>query len=210
MSDFKIKTIVFDLGGVYFTDGSTLAKKKIREIFNIKDINSILTVFGSAPGTIGHKIRLGLITMEEFEEECGSILKIPKIDIYHIRHLWFGSYVINYKMEEIVKELSKNYRLIVFSGNVRERIEYLDEKYDFLKYFDDKVLSYDYQLNKSDTEFYKELLIHLDCRPNEAIIIDDERKNLNKAEPFGFNLIHYYYTEKMIESLKNYNIYLNL
>ncbi|MFW9989757.1 MAG: HAD-IA family hydrolase [Candidatus Odinarchaeota archaeon] len=94
----------------------------------------------------------------------------------------------------------------MFSGNIKERIEYLNEKYDFLKYFDDTVFSFDYHQNKDDIEFYEELTKHLKCDPSEALLIDDEKKNIKIARSLGFKGIHYYYTEKLIEDLKNYGI----
>ncbi|MEJ2295118.1 MAG: HAD-IA family hydrolase, partial [Candidatus Lokiarchaeota archaeon] len=98
--------------------------------------------------------------------------------------------------------------LIVFSGNVRERIEYLDKKCNFLRYFDDTVFSFDYQKNKNDVEFYKELINHLECDPSETILVDDEKKYIWIARSLGINGIHYYYTEKLINDLKKFNVIL--
>lgn len=61
-------------------------------------------------------------------------------------------------------------------------------------------------MNKNNIKFYEELVNHLECKPSEAILIDDEKRNLNIARTLGFYGIHYYYTEKLIESLKKYEI----
>jgi HAD superfamily hydrolase (TIGR01509 family) len=208
MSQYEIKTIVFDLGGVYFTSGSTLAIEKIKEIYDIKDEELLREIFKDKPATEGFLLRKGLITIDEFEEQLFKKLGIDRKERKHTRYIWFGSYCVHYGIEDLLTILKKNYRLVIFSGNVRERIEYLDKKCNFLRYFDDTVFSFDYRKNKNDIEFYKELINHLECDPSETILVDDEKKNIWIARSLGINGIHYYYTEKLINDLKKFNIIL--
>ena len=209
MIENNIKTIVFDLGGVYFTSGSILAIEKIKEIYNIEDETLLREIFTDKPKTEGYLLRKGLITIDEFEEQLFKKLGINRKERKHTRYIWFGSYCVHYGIEELLQLLKRNYRLVIFSGNVRERIEYLDEKCNFLRYFDDTVFSFDYQKNKNEIEFYKELIKHLDCEPSEALLIDDEKKNILIARSLGLNGIHYYYTEKLINDLKKFGINVN-
>jgi len=201
-----IKTLIFDLGGVYFTPGSFLAIEKIREIYDIKNEKLLRDFFSDKPNSEGNLLRKGLMTIDEFEEKLFLKLEINKKERKHTRYIWFGSYCIHYGIEDLIKALKKQYRLLIFSGNVRERVEYLDKKCDFLKYFDDTIFSFDYQKNKDDIEFYEELIKHIECEPSEAILIDDEKKNVKIARSLGFKGIHYYYTEKLVGDLKNYGI----
>lgn len=210
MPTYNIRTIVFDLGGVYFTPGSFLAIEKIKEIYDIENENLLREIFSDKPNSEGNFLRRGLITIDEFEESLFSKLGIDVKEKKHTRYIWFGSYCIHYGIEELLERLKRNnYRLIIFSGNIRERIDYLEKKCGFLKYFDDTVFSFDYNMNKNNIEFYEELIKHLECEPYEAILIDDEKKNINIARTLRFNGIHYYYTEKLIEDLKKYSIIIN-
>jgi len=209
-SQFNIKTLVFDLGGVYFTSGTYLAIEKIKEIYDIEDESLLKEIFHDNQNTEGNLIRRGLITIDEFEERVFLKLNIQNKEKDHIRYIWFGSYCLHYGIEKIIKELRKNYRLVIFSGNIRERVEYLNKKCEFLKYFDDTVFSFDYHTSKDNLEFYKELIDHINCNPSEAILIDDEKKNIQLARSIGFNGIHFYYTEKLIKDLKKYNININV
>ncbi len=207
--NYNIKTIIFDLGGVYFTSGSILAIEKIKEIYNIEDEALLREIFTDKPTTEGNLLRKGLITIDEFEEQLFKKLGINRKERKHTRYIWFGSYCVHYGIEDLLQTLKKNYRLVIFSGNVRERIDYLDKKCNFLRYFDDTVFSFDYQKNKNDIEFYKELIKHLGCEPSESLLIDDEKKNILIARSLGINGIHYYYTEKLIDDLKKFNVILN-
>ena len=203
----KIKTIIFDLGGVYFTPGSFLAIEKIKEIYDVKNEKLLREIFSDKTNSEGNLLRKGLMSIDEFEEKLFNKLEINKKEKKHTRYIWFGSYCVHYGIEDLLTKLKKdNYRLLIFSGNIKERIEYLEKRSGFLKYFDDTILSFDYKMNKDDIEFYKELIKHLECEPSEAILIDDEKKNLYIARSLGFKGIHYYYTEKLIEDLKKYGI----
>lgn len=210
MTTYNIKTIVFDLGGVYFTPGSFLAIEKIKEIYDIENEKLLREIFSDNPHSEGNLLRRGLITIDEFEEKLFSKLGINVKERKHTRYIWFGSYCIHYGIEDLLYALRKNkYRLLIFSGNVRERIDYLEKKSGFLKHFDDTIFSFDYHLNKNDIDFYRELIKHIECEPSEAILIDDEKKNVKIARSLGLNAIHYYYTEKLIEDLKKYDIFIN-
>jgi len=88
-------------------------------------------------------------------------------------------------------------------------IDFLNKRYDFLKYFDDYVFSYIYHHNKEEIEFYYELLNHLKCEPNQSLLIDDSSKAVKIARSLGTNAIIFYYPEKLIKDLKNLNIKIN-
>jgi FMN phosphatase YigB (HAD superfamily) len=209
----EIKTLIFDLGGVYFTRGSHIAVERIIDIYDIKKHHQLREFFRDTYKKEGYLIRLGLITMEEFERRLISEFNIHEDNVHHIKYLWFGSYVPNYKMDvlfEKLKEMELKLRLIVFSGNIKERVEFLNNRYQFLRFFDDYIFSYDYQKKKTDIDFYKILLENIDCEPSEAILIDDEKKNVKMAESLGINGILYYYTEQLIDELNKYNIPINL
>lgn len=213
MNETLIKTIVFDLGGVYFTVGTVLTIDKIIQIYELNDRQQhiLQESFSNKPNSLGHSIRLGLVSIEEFEQVLVDKLELEEINPHQIHKIWFNSYLPNYDIQEVLRTLKlQGYRLIVFSGNVRERIQFLEIKNGFSKYFDDFVYSFDYQLNKDDDEFYEILIEKLLCDPQEALFIEDQQKNLKKARAFGFNTIQYYYTEQLIQELKSYNIEISI
>ena len=88
-------------------------------------------------------------------------------------------------MFDLIKSLKKNYRLVVFSGNVKRRIDFLNKRYNFRKYFDDYVFSYTFHHDKEEIEFYYELLKHINCKLNQALLIDDSNKAVKMARTIG-------------------------
>jgi len=208
----NIKTIVFDFGGVIFTDGSWMALKKIKNALKLKadDYKLLKECFTNEPGDMGQLLRLGLISLDEFLDKFIEKLNLPKSKKKKIKHLWFSSYVPNYNMRKILKRLSKKFRLVAFSGNVRERIKYLEKRYNILKYFDDMVFTFDYQKNKRDLTFYGELLDHIECHPSEAVLIDDSWKNIHRAKEVGMNGLHFAYTKKLLRDLEKIDVRISI
>lgn len=202
----EIKTLIFDLGGVYFTRGSFLAIEKLANIYEIKDKKRVWEFFSDGYDQEGQLIRLGRITMDEFEERFIKKFNIEESKRGHIRNIWFGSYVPHYGIHDLVVKLSKNYRMVVFSGNIRERIKFLDNRYDFLDHFDDRVFSFDYQTNKSDIKFYEELINHINCNPSKALLIDDDKKNIELASSVGIKGIQFYYTKNLKQKLRELSV----
>jgi 2-haloacid dehalogenase len=209
MKNNQIKTIIFDLGGVIFTNGTSVCIKKLMDVYNIKKVKDIIALryfFSDDPESEGSLLRFGLISMNEFEERFYSKFNIVEKNKNYIRYIWFNSYNLQFMMEDIIKQLKDKYRLLIFSGNVKERVDFLNKRYDFLKYFDDAIFSFDYKRNKTDIEFYKDLLNRLKCQPSEAILIDDESKNIKIAKSLGLNAIYFCYLEQFIKELNNFGI----
>lgn len=208
MIQFDIKTIVFDLGGVLFTSGTTLAIKKIATNYGI-NYRKVGVIFIDKTHELGYKLRSGMISMEEFLDIVIKKLNLEEEDKEHIQNIWFNSYIPHFGMLDLLKNLKNNYRLVAFSGNVKTRIDFLNNRYDFLKYFDDSVFSYIYHHNKNEIEFYYELLNHLNCEPNQSLLIDDSSKTVKIAKSIGLNAIIFYYPEKLIKDLEKFNIKMN-
>jgi HAD superfamily hydrolase (TIGR01509 family) len=206
----QINTIIFDLGGVFFTQGSPLARAKLREKYNIRDRDILKKIFSNSEGSLGNLLRLGKISMREFEEgiieELNLPIKVPSI----IRKAWFNSYVPYHGVIDILTKLrEKGYHLVVFSGNVTEKVEFLENRYNFKKYFDDHVFSCECQLNKRSLPFYKELTKHIKGKPSEAILVDDQRRNLNFADQVGFNTILFFTSNDLVHDLEKYGVQLD-
>lgn len=64
-------------------------------------------------------------------------------------------------------------------------------RYDFLDWFDGRVVSGEEKTRKPFPEFYQRLLDRYQVSPHEAIFIDDNRRNVDAAEQMGIRSIHF-------------------
>ncbi|MFW9823272.1 MAG: HAD family hydrolase [Candidatus Thorarchaeota archaeon] len=206
MINKKIKTIIFDLGGVIFTSGTHLTVAKIVEKYHIQDEEALKLFFNSDHDHEGGLLRLGLISMDEFERRFYLKFKIKEEYPQQLRMMWYSNYIPYYSMLNILKKLSKQYRLVAFTGNIQERIKFLDSRYNFLKFFHKSLFSYDYHYSKQDQEFYNELLNHINCEPSEALLIDDSYEVIEIARSLKLHTLLFSYTEQFVEEMLNYGI----
>lgn len=81
------------------------------------------------------------------------------------------------------------------------------ERYDFLYWFDGRVVSGEEKMRKPFPEFYKVLLDRYNVDPSEALFIDDNLRNVEAAEKLGINSIHFQSSQQLNEELKQLGVW---
>lgn len=64
-------------------------------------------------------------------------------------------------------------------------------RYNFLHWFDGRVVSGEEKIRKPFREFYQRLLDRYNTQPEEALFIDDNLRNVKAAEEMGIKSIHF-------------------
>lgn len=199
-----IKVIAVDLGGVLFTEGKSILVKKLSDSYGY-DPSLVLNVLKSFKS---YELRKGLISDDEFWGWAKTQLP-ENYDVQLIKKEWYDSYMLDEDVCRLLEKLADKYVLLVFSGNIKSRVEYLDKKYDFRKLFDIEVYSHEYNLCKPDKEFVEAMIIASKVNPTEILYIDDKPEDSNVAKPYGINTIIYKTgnISKLISELKKYQIF---
>jgi len=175
-----MQVIAFDLGGVLFSEGVSVATEKLARDYGYdKDVVASLLRF-----PISKDLRKGLIGDEEFWSWMQKQLPAG-YNTELIKQTWYDSYVLDADIFALVKELKSRYRIWVFSGNIPSRIEYLDRKYGFRKWFDGEVYSFDCHFTKPDSRFVEAFIGRVGCPPQETMYIDDDPISAAVVEKFG-------------------------
>ena len=105
---------------------------------------------------------------------------------------------------EIFRELKENtnlkfYALTNWSG---ELFPVALERYDFLHWFDGRLVSGDEKTRKPFPEIYQLILDRFNIEPTKAIFIDDNVRNIKAAEPFGLHCIQFKNPQQLREVLE--------
>ncbi|SRR5258706_3243209 len=79
-------------------------------------------------------------------------------------------------------------------------------RYNFLHWFDGRVVSGEEKLRKPFPAFYQRLLDRYNINPAEALFIDDSLRNVKGAEAIGIKSIHFMSPEQLKEELNNNGI----
>jgi len=79
-------------------------------------------------------------------------------------------------------------------------------RYDFLHWFDGRVVSGEEKTRKPFHEFYQRLLDRYNVTPQQALFIDDSLRNVNAARELGINSIHFHSPMQLKDELKKLKV----
>ena len=177
-----------DIGGVVFLNTATE-----------KDLTAMAKLFGSKIGIepkILDSVRkdflqesmTGKFTNKDYFSEVQKRVKINlPLDIEDI---WIdtasASIMVNHSLLEWVTKIRKTHKVYVFSTISSLRFS-LDTKLDIYKWFDGRYLSTEMGMTKSNPQFFTNVIDELKIEPTEALLIDDQDKNINQAKELGIN-----------------------
>ncbi len=106
-----------------------------------------------------------------------------------------------------IKELKeKGYRVLVLSNFAERVLDDCKEAMDFMEYVDGGILSYQYKVIKPEPEIYQLLIDKYELDPKECVFLDDMKKNLEGAEAFGMQTIHFKNREQALEELREMGV----
>lgn len=108
---------------------------------------------------------------------------------------------VDHDMLSIVERLRPKYRLALLTDNVQETFRYWVSKFALNDYFEVIVNSADIGSTKIDTAIYSKTLQLLRCEPHEALLVDDDKSNLEIAGRLGIRGILYQGSELLLQDL---------
>ncbi|HEX7902424.1 MAG TPA: HAD family phosphatase [Chitinophagaceae bacterium] len=109
-----------------------------------------------------------------------------------------------YETVEIFKQLKESgkYKLYALTNWQADLFHIALVRYNFLHWFDGRVVSGEEGTRKPFSEFYQRLLGRYDVKPEEALFIDDNLRNVKAAEKLGITSIHFKDSEQFSLELK--------
>ena len=184
----KLPTIIFDLGGVYFTDGTARAIVTISDRYSIA-VDAVMDIFH---GDVGTAYRENKISENEFWRIAKTRWNIENVAMDDLSTIWLDGYAPIEGVVRIVQQLKEaGIELLYLSGSTKERIEYLEKKYHFMQHFKDGVLSFETGVRKPAILPYQCILQKASNPPRNCFYIDDKEKCLAPAKELGMSTIFF-------------------
>src|SRR3989344_1488909 len=183
-----VKTVTFDLDGVYFTADSfqrfkaALPKKVTAE-------DRVIWVLYKSPEMLAFKS--GQLLESDYwafaKKELG--ITITNAEIFKLLR---DSYTVDPQVHEYARQIrSQGLTTCICSNNFITRIRELDAKFSFLEDFTVRVFSYEVGALKPDRRIFAELVRQSGVRPQEIVYSDDDPGKLQGALDLGINAFVY-------------------
>ncbi|MEI3175112.1 MAG: HAD family phosphatase [Lachnospiraceae bacterium] len=198
-----IRTIIFDIGNVLadfnwraYLDSFALPEQEDRIVER--------TLFLSP---LWAEIDRGRLSDEEL---LAQICKSAPEQEMLIRRVYSGAGMAvsqNAYAPGLLKRLKElGYQIYILSNYGKTFYEERLSNFEFLRYSDGQVISYQEQYIKPEPEIYQILLSRYQICPEEAVFFDDLPKNLETAKTFGINTVQVRGYESIEEGLRNFDI----
>jgi len=187
MDSNQIKVILLDFGGVISPEGFQLGILKLSKKYG-KDYDEMYEIVGRKALVRSGYIR-GKGPEEKFWEEIAKELNIDE-NLMGYRSLMLDNFIPRKEVIDTVIKLKDKFKWGIFSDQTNWIYE-ADEKYDFLKYFDYKFISYDLGYTKYDDEFYRIPYKEIKLPPENIFIVDDKQRVLDRAKEFGYHTFRF-------------------
>jgi FMN phosphatase YigB (HAD superfamily) len=209
MKNSRIKNIVFDLGDVILNIDVPLASSSFSKLSG-KEQQEILTLFKEKE--LFRLFETGLVDEDAFRNMIRELLEFPDWSEEIIDTAW-NSLLLDIPPARIdlLKDLSKNYRLFLLSNtssiHIREVNKILHaasgvEKLDDL--FEKVYLSYEMGLMKPNPEIYLQVMRESDLVAEETLFLDDNADNIAAASKLGIDTILVQKPVTILDYLKDY------
>jgi putative hydrolase of the HAD superfamily len=199
MSKKKIKTIIFDLGGV-ITHGGYLGflKHYCPDCFTPEGKKRILE--------LEREVNLANITEREF------YLEIEKIFDVHMKPAEMHKQIVAHMKADqglvhMIPKLKK-VKIALFSNSLGTMAKEVLKKRHLTgkKFFDRIFVSNEMHMAKPDEKAYKFVLQKMKVKPAEALMVDDRIENIVSARKLGMNAIQYKNSRQFGQELKKYEL----
>lgn len=201
-----IKVVIFDLGQTliaynleefffYLEENFQYKKKTVQEVVGI--------VFE------GENYRLyerGVYSTDEYYKRIVKVLEIDNLSLEDFKKAFCCIFSANKGIENLLRELSRNYKLLFISNLSKIHWELALSKQDIIREFFpanwQQVLSYKEGSQKPEAEIYLKALSNAEVSSSEAIFFDDKEENVTGFRKIGGFAERYNCKEQTVEKLR--------
>jgi HAD superfamily hydrolase (TIGR01509 family) len=174
-----IKTIAFDYAGVVAQGPvSGWLKRNVPK----EDIrNKIFNYYCE-------KWDMGGVNLQQYYEMISEVTGTPPNVVWKT---YFKNSVVNKEVIKIIKELKKNYKIVLFSNNFGELLRKVMDEQNITNLFDDIIISSEHKMVKPSLEFFNLMLLKVKNNKNEVVFVDDRQINVDASNKMGIKALLY-------------------
>lgn len=141
---------------------------------------------------------LGLISEEDTYIKMQELSGIPAEEI---KRDFYALININTELLSHIRALRENYKVYIISNASSSFLRKILEDYSLYEYFDGVFISAEMKIAKPDTKYFDYVLDKIGFTPEEAIMTDDNPKNVKAAADAGIDGIIFENTADFITKL---------
>lgn len=179
----KIETVIFDLGGVFFSWQDIPHKVSQSSLVNIRQIHQ---------HPLWHDFETGRINEESLYTQLSSEISISREAMKSSMQDAFHSLEINQAVKNFLyRQKALGCNIICLSNIPQSYFGSLIEKFDLENIFDRIYLAFFLGFGKPNKAVFEYVLQQENLLPGNVLLIDDEENNIQAASQLGIRVIKY-------------------
>lgn len=206
MPSQKYSAVVFDLGNVLINFDYNIAVNKFNKIE--PGLGYQFLAHHKNNYHIHREFERGNIGIDEFVKLAVSGID-RKISDETFSKIYSDIFTANNDVISLLPILKQKYKLILLSNTDPLHKKLGWESYDFLSYFDHKVLSFEVGAVKPEVKIFKTVEELSKSKPEEHLYIDDIAEYTEAAEKLGWDAVQFLNYSQLAAELINRNVLTN-
>ncbi|MDD3905638.1 MAG: HAD hydrolase-like protein [Candidatus Omnitrophica bacterium] len=198
----KYDTIVFDLGNTVIRFDHNISAGKLVNLFNL-DQKKVYDFFFDSE--ITRAFEKGLLSPRGFYIKATEFLGI-KISYEDFVPIWNDIFREDEKVCRLARQLKKTHRLFLLSNVNRLHFEYIEEKFDIIKIFDELVLSFVVGAVKPERPIFDDVVRRAGGDRSRMLYIDDREDLIKEATALGIPSIRFEGADKLKDQLSELGV----
>lgn len=196
----KINAVIWDLGGVLVRtlDRSHRVAWEQELQLDVGELDRL--VF---EGEIGRAAAIGKARADDIWAFIRERFGLSAEETQRIEQDFWAGDQVDQELIALIRRLRSNYKTALLSNAWPDLRHALEELWQIADAFDDIFISAEIGLAKPDERIYKLALERLGVKPQEAVFIDDFKRNIDAAADVGLHTIHYQNSAETQAALKD-------
>ena len=199
----KYSAIVFDLGNVLIPFDYSKTIERINEVES--GLGNRFYDYYKKNYHVHRDFERGKIAETDFISKMLTAID-NKIDAETFCDYYSDIFSLNKKVISLLPVLKENYMLFLLSNTDIIHKKYRWEKYEFLKYFDEVILSFEVGSVKPEEKIYRAVEKVSGFPPEEHFYTDDIREYVDAAKKIGWDAVQFVNYQKLVSDLKQRKI----
>jgi len=180
-----IKAVVFDMGNVVLKVDHMIACEKFSEFSDLPKEEIYKKIIGTR---LEDSFERGIISPHTFYESIIERIGV-NISFDSFSAIFNDVFTTNNGMSEIIFKLKNKVKIMLLSNTNKLHFSWVDKKFNILRNFDERVLSYEVGSRKPEKEIFLHALNILEYKPDEILYIDDVEEFVYASKKLGMNAI---------------------
>ena len=194
----RYRVIIFDLGNTLIKFDHSISAKKFANLFRL-DSEEVRRLFFDSKLT--QAFERGQISPKDFHARITRHLGVA-IPFKDFVSIWNDIFWEDEEACAIARRLKKDYRLFLLSNISRLHYEYIVNKFDILKIFDEIITSFAVGAIKPEKLIFEDAVKRAGGDKSAVLYIDDREDLIKEAVAFGIESIKYEGSDKLEKDLK--------